>query len=377
MLALGIASLILAQGQAKPIPKIDFSNLPYQQQVKQMADGWRSKYNLPGVWCAFVKDGKVVACVASGYRNLEKQESASISDHVSIGSVSKPISGTFIALHVTRGELKYETTVGEVFAQEAKEHPSNPLFRATLRQLLTHTSGLPGWVPFFWSKMTSRGEQLAKLFAYDKINNPGERTEYSNSGFLVAVAMAEKVSGTKLEDWLSGRDGNALGLSDVSKVGALDAEVKAYTMNADESVVRSKEDVVENNAHHPAGTYCLNLQSVCGFALATMNGYPGAMKSEVFQQVTHFPPNLPSEGLVGGKLTSSPIKHTSAGWGGNEAGYLFHDGNAGHGYCNFWINVSSKRAFFFYTNLNGVAPNDPIPGFKSIAEDIKRLRFSN
>ena len=59
MLALGIASLLLTQSQAKPIPDIDWNNLPYQQQVKQMADGWRQKYHLPGVWVALIKDGKV------------------------------------------------------------------------------------------------------------------------------------------------------------------------------------------------------------------------------------------------------------------------------------------------------------------------------
>ena len=52
MLALGIASLLLTQSQAKPIPDIDWNNLPYQQQVKQMADGWRQKYHLPGVGVA-------------------------------------------------------------------------------------------------------------------------------------------------------------------------------------------------------------------------------------------------------------------------------------------------------------------------------------
>ncbi len=71
MFALIIASLVLGQNQSKPIPEVNFNDLPYQQQVKQMADGWREKYHLPGVWVALIKNGKVVACVATGVKNIE------------------------------------------------------------------------------------------------------------------------------------------------------------------------------------------------------------------------------------------------------------------------------------------------------------------
>jgi len=141
MFNLGIATLVLQQSQAKPIPPIDWNNLPYQQQVKQIADGWRSKYNLPGVWCAFIKDGRVVACVATGYRSIEARESARVSDLLNVGSVSKPITGELIAQFVSRGVVSYSTTVGSIFTDLAVRYPNSPLLAATLRQLLNHTSG--------------------------------------------------------------------------------------------------------------------------------------------------------------------------------------------------------------------------------------------
>ena len=95
--------------------RIEFDNLPYQDTVMQMADSWISKYHLPGVWCAFIKDRKVVACVADGVKNIETKTPASVDDHLNVGSVSKVITDTMIAEFVSQGVISYSTTVGEVF----------------------------------------------------------------------------------------------------------------------------------------------------------------------------------------------------------------------------------------------------------------------
>jgi hypothetical protein len=41
--ALLVTALVPRQSRATLIPPIDWNNLPYQNQVKEMADGWRAK----------------------------------------------------------------------------------------------------------------------------------------------------------------------------------------------------------------------------------------------------------------------------------------------------------------------------------------------
>jgi CubicO group peptidase (beta-lactamase class C family) len=62
-----------------------------------------------------------------------------------LGSVTKALTGMLLAEAIGRGELTLETTAGEILAArpELHEHTAGPLHTITLRELCTHTSGLP------------------------------------------------------------------------------------------------------------------------------------------------------------------------------------------------------------------------------------------
>jgi CubicO group peptidase (beta-lactamase class C family) len=62
-----------------------------------------------------------------------------------LGSVTKALTGMLLAEAIGRGELTLETTAGEILAArpELLEHTAGPLHTITLRELCTHTSGLP------------------------------------------------------------------------------------------------------------------------------------------------------------------------------------------------------------------------------------------
>jgi CubicO group peptidase (beta-lactamase class C family) len=62
-----------------------------------------------------------------------------------LGSIAKGLTGMLLADAIGRGELTLETTAGEVLAAdpELQEQTEGPLHTITLRELCTHTSGLP------------------------------------------------------------------------------------------------------------------------------------------------------------------------------------------------------------------------------------------
>ena len=383
MVALGIASLLVTQSQSKPIPDIDWNNLPYQQQVKQMADGWRQKYHLPGVWVALIKDGKVVACVATGVKNVETGTPALVTDHLNVGSVSKVITGMMIAQFVAKGVIRYDTTVREVFPELASKYPASPFARATLGQLMTHTSGITAKTKFDLKDENDgviwRRKQVTFALASDQTIEPGTKYEYSR-GPNIATAMIEKrlessplanEYGHSYEEWLLGSIGKSIGLNfpqllDYSKVPGV-TEVQPHYLN--EFGSKANKKIPSESAVHDTGASCsITLPDICSFAMATIKN-DANLPADVYFQATKF------QSPRGQFATQK----TFASWDGNDERYLHHSGSTGRGeICHLWVSCPRKAALFFYTNANFPPPDGGEQFAKhtaSIGEDWSRLRL--
>ena len=79
-----------------------------------------------------------------------------------------------------------------------------PAFRdssVTVRQLLTHSSGLPAWKPL-WRQVHSRAEMFALVDAEPLEAPPGTRMVYSDLGAMVMTQIVEHVSGERLDRYL-------------------------------------------------------------------------------------------------------------------------------------------------------------------------------
>lgn len=192
------------------------TELPYQQMVTDMAERWREKYGLPGVWCAYVRNGKVAAMTAVGFKNVETKTPVGIDDYLNVGSVSKVITGSLLAQFVANGTITYETTVGEVFPELAQKHPGSLMLRSTLGQLEAHVAGLTKQTPVDYNDEPDgvkwRYKQVVTAVASPHLVEPGTVFEYNNAGPIIGTAMVERLSRTSWESWYYGAEGKAIGL---------------------------------------------------------------------------------------------------------------------------------------------------------------------
>ncbi|MBS1802965.1 MAG: beta-lactamase family protein [Acidobacteria bacterium] len=103
-----------------------------------------------------------------------------------IASLTKVVATTGIAMLLfQRGELHLDTPVGEFLPGFVIGRSSSELARrVTLRHLLAHNSGLPGYVEFFRRETTASG-LLRACLALPIEATPGERFEYSDPGFIL------------------------------------------------------------------------------------------------------------------------------------------------------------------------------------------------
>jgi D-alanyl-D-alanine carboxypeptidase len=118
-------------------------------------------------------------------------------------SVGKMFTGVAIAQLVERGLLRFDDTLANVLPAYPNRDAAR---RITIRQLLSHTAGVPE--PFLSPRFgTSREDathqELLATFAGASLDmTPGARFQYSNGNFATLAAIIEKVSGQRYEEYL-------------------------------------------------------------------------------------------------------------------------------------------------------------------------------
>src|SRR6185369_3637125 len=140
---------------------------------------------------------------ACGVRKAGGTEAATMGDKFHLGSDTKAMTATLMAVLVEEGKLKWTTTVGEVFGDEVKGMDAG-WKGVTLEQLLTHRAGAPGNLDAggLWGRLGERKgtptqqrmELLDGVVTRPPVNPPGTKFEYANAGYAIAGAMAEKVT---------------------------------------------------------------------------------------------------------------------------------------------------------------------------------------
>ena len=166
----------------------------------------------PGAQLAVRLRGELVCVVTAGRLSSEPPglpvQATTIYD---LASLTKPlVTVTSVLLLIQRAKVALEDPVQEVLA----ELHGAPIGQATVRDLLTHRSGLPGWRPFY-KQLDARdmvsglpgGDQPAKQHVLEMIRDEpliyvrGERSLYSDLGFMLLGFLVERLSGMALDLW--------------------------------------------------------------------------------------------------------------------------------------------------------------------------------
>ncbi len=113
-----------------------------------------------------------------------------------LASLTKPlVTTTLLLLAIREGALAPKTRVGEVL----RETSGSQVGDLEIRRLLTHTSGLPAWLPFYCLAEGRRNDAQQVLRRIELESRPGERVVYSCVGFIILGLMLEEAAGSGLE----------------------------------------------------------------------------------------------------------------------------------------------------------------------------------
>ena len=190
LIAAVIASTESPTPDASPKPETDPA-----RELQSYFDSLTSDGKLSGVGLV-AKDGVTVASKAAGIANKATGAAIDLNTKFNLGSMNKMFTAVAIAQLAQAGKLSFTDTI----AKHLPDYPNKEVAeKVTIHQLLTHTSGMG----LYWNeKFRAQREKLTTvaahlpLFVSDPLSfPPGEKFQYSNSGYMVLGAIIEKVSG--------------------------------------------------------------------------------------------------------------------------------------------------------------------------------------
>jgi CubicO group peptidase (beta-lactamase class C family) len=236
--ALAIAAVLVASAPAE-VASGD------RRDVSPLLRPILEKHGLPGLAGVVLRGDSVVATGVAGLRERGHDEKLATSDRFHLGSCTKSMTATLVATLVHEKKLAWATTIAQVFT-DVKMHED---WKAvTLEQLLTNRSGAPGGLDRdgLWMKLcgiadkpgpVQRRALVEGVLAHAPEAAPGTKFIYSNAGFSIAGAMAERVTGKAWEDLMRERIFRPLGMK-----------------SAGFSAPGTKTRIDEPRGHRPDGT---------------------------------------------------------------------------------------------------------------------------
>jgi CubicO group peptidase (beta-lactamase class C family) len=169
-------------------------------------------FNVPGVAVGVVVDGQVVLGKGYGYRDLENKLPLTAQSVMAYGSATKAFTTFLMGMMVEEGLFDWDTRVIDLLP-EFRLWDQYATQNLTLRDLVTHRSGMPRHEFVWYNSGLSREEVLARLRFLEPTCNIRERFNYNSLMYMVAGMAMEKVGQKSWEEMTTEKILRPLGMN--------------------------------------------------------------------------------------------------------------------------------------------------------------------
>jgi len=203
-------------------------------RIDSAANAVLANTGAPSASIAVVRGGEIVYERAYGNARVEPTVAASPAMRYSIGSVSKQFTVAAVMLLAEEGRLSLDDHVSKWLPLLTRAN------EVSIRQLLSMTAGYQDYWPqdYVFTDMLrpAATDEITRRWAQKALDfDPGTKWQYSNTNYVIAGMIVEKVTGAPFMDFLRRRIFTPLGMTSVADfnagpLGATDAG--AYLRNA-------------------------------------------------------------------------------------------------------------------------------------------------
>jgi D-alanyl-D-alanine carboxypeptidase len=276
----------------------------------------------PSAQVAVVEDGHIVFSKAYGDAQLSPVVPATTRTRYEIASVSKEFTAAAALLLVEDGKLSLDDHVSKWFPDLTGAD------QITVRQLLSHTAGVSDFWPqdYVMIPVTRPTTPMAVMNEWAKKPldfKPGDDWQYSNTGYIVAGEIIEKVSGQPLFDFVNDRILKPVGITDA-------VDISAQNLKAPDALGYERRALAPNRPTPPDGkgwfygsAYLgLTAEDVAKWDISFLKKSLLKPASYVTETTTIKLNNGKDTGYAMGLFVSKPNGHTMVEHDGEGAGSL-------------------------------------------------------
>ena len=174
--------------------------------MENLARVSHEKGGFTGAWL-YAENGEIVSKGAVGFRDPDDTLPIEENTIFQLASVSKQFTAAAVMLVVRKGLLRLEDEIIKFFPELAAYKG------VTVRHLLTHTGGVPDyfddadWFINIWKEehRVPGNDEILRFLCETKLSPcfaPGEKLEYSNTGYNLLALLVERVSQVPYEEFL-------------------------------------------------------------------------------------------------------------------------------------------------------------------------------
>ena len=190
-------------------------------------------------------DGREIYKKSFGFSDLSNHKRANNLTKYRIGSITKTFTATIIMQLVEEGRLSLDTLLSAYFP----EIPNAD--KITIEILLRHQSGLfdltadenlTEWM----TKPQSREKIIERIIDHGTVFEPKEKTEYSNTNYILLSYIAEIIDNKKFEEILENRIFEPLNLKRTEfgkKIKSANNEALSYNYEAEWKLIDEQTDM--------------------------------------------------------------------------------------------------------------------------------------
>ncbi len=344
----------------------------FDASIKHSMQAW----GVPGAAVAVIKDGEVIHCQGYGFRDIEKGLPVTSKTLFAIGSTTKAFTAMAAGLLVDEGKLEWDKPIRN-YIPWFKLYDPVAGERLTVRDLLTHRSGLPRHELVWYRSTASRKEIVERLQYLEPTCDFRTRWQYQNMMITTAGYLVGVIAGMTYEEFVTDRIFKPLGMENSN------FSVEASQQNPDFSYpYQTKDGVTERipfcniDQIGPAGSINSNLEDMSRWIQLHLNkGKVGDKQfiSEASLQEMHSPQMVIGD-FASGETPEITFQNYGLCWSVyNYRGYKVIEHSGGiDGFITEVALVPEKNlgvVMLSNENRNGI----PIAGYREVIDRVLGL----
>jgi CubicO group peptidase (beta-lactamase class C family) len=226
------------------------------------------KNHQPGLAAGIVYDGILLWGKGYGFADTAQQKPVTLDTRFRIASITKTFTATAILKLRDEGKLQLDDPVQQYVPWFSQRYLDAPL--PTIRNLLTHTSGLPrDATSAMWTdaKGVPTDEYLAETKLRELTQPPNHKFAYSNLGYSLLGNIIEAITGISWSDYVQQNILDPLGMNATYPIPkSEDSDLATGYTPYNETYVRSTAPFMDMGGFAPSANFASNINDLVRYA---------------------------------------------------------------------------------------------------------------